>query len=89
MPKVFVPTSLFKKQLKKLPDYVLDSLKEVLLKFEANEMDPTLKNHRLKGEYSDYRSINITGDWRLIYERSVVTDTYRLIAIGTHSELYR
>ena len=46
-----------------------------------------LNNHALNGKYGGYRSINITGDYRLIYEECG-TDAVRLIDIDTHGNLY-
>ena len=52
-----------------------------------NEYDPLLNNHGLTGELRSYRSINITGDTRLIYER-IDLNTIMLRAVGTHHQLY-
>jgi len=88
MVKVFIPTSRFKKQLKKTPPHIIKRFKEVITIFEADEFDKCLNNHKLQGEYSNYRSVNISADWRLVYEK-IDENSYRLILIGTHSELYR
>ncbi len=53
----------------------------------GNEFDPLLNNHKLQGEDASYRSINVTGDVRIVY-RKTSRDAYLLVAIGTHSELY-
>ncbi|PIR57292.1 MAG: type II toxin-antitoxin system YafQ family toxin [Parcubacteria group bacterium CG10_big_fil_rev_8_21_14_0_10_41_35] len=50
-------------------------------------MSPFANNHALSGDRQPYRSINITGDYRLIYEQ-YDEDTVRLIDIDTHSNLY-
>ena len=55
--------------------------------FEKNSLDPLLNNHALHGEYNGYRSINIIGDLRAIYEE-INSDTIHFIALGTHHELY-
>lgn len=48
---------------------------------------PLLNNHKLGNEWSECRSINITGDYRAIFIlRS--EDTVEFLAIGTHHELY-
>ena len=52
--------------------------------------DPTvseLNNHALHGEYLGYRSINITGDLRAVYE---IQDekAVKFLFIDTHSNLY-
>ncbi len=55
--------------------------------FIKNEFDLILNNHKLHGEFSDCRSINITGDVRLVYQK-ISDDIYYLLSIGSHSELY-
>ncbi len=52
-----------------------------------NEFEESLGNHKLSGEYVDCRSIDITGDIRIAYKR--MGTGFYLVAMGTHSELYR
>lgn len=56
--------------------------------FLQNQSHPLLHNHKLHGKYNKYRSINITGDLRVIYE-PVTKDSVLFIYIGTHSNLYK
>ncbi len=55
--------------------------------FLKDLFNAVLHNHELSGLLKGYRSINITGDIRVIYkeERKGV---FHFIRIGTHSELY-
>ena len=76
----------FKKQFKKLPKYAVVKFEERLELFLIEPNHPNLRNHKLSGKYSQQRSINITGDYRLIFTRTEIT--LDLEAIGTHSELY-
>ncbi len=77
----------FKKQFKKLPKYAVDKFEERLNLFLQNSNNPILNNHKLHGKYKEHRSIDITGDYRLIfYKQDISLD---LEAVGTHSELYR
>lgn len=85
--KIIIFSTRFEKQVRKLDKKIIVSFKERVLLFEKNEFDPLLNNHKLKGEYDSCRSINITGDFRLIYEK-VGENTYLFITIGSHSELY-
>ena len=59
-----------------------------MILFQRDPNDPKLKHHKLQGDLKDYYSINVTGDWRILYkkfdERTVI-----LIRIGTHSPLYK
>lgn len=77
----------FKRQHKKLPQYIKTRAKDRIQVFLNDEFDPLLNNHALSGEYLNCRSIDITGDYRLMYER-YEDGTINLVAIGTHSELY-
>jgi len=45
-----------------------------------------LSNHDLNPPWQGHKSINITGDLRLIYRQE--GPYYRLVRVGTHSELY-
>ena len=60
---------------------------ERLVLFETNPFNPTLNNHALQGKYLGYRSINMTGNIRVVF-RMIATDTAYFIAVGTHAELY-
>lgn len=82
-----LPSPHFKKAAKKLPIKVRAALAKRLELFMEWPFDPILNNHPLRGSMRSYRSINITGDYRLIYE-SYDSETIRLIDIGTHTELY-
>ena len=48
---------------------------------------PLLNDHPLHSPYDGCRSINITGDYRVVY-RKITPDIIELRAIGTHPELY-
>ena len=61
---------------------------ERLALFRIRPFDPILKNHGLSGKYQGYRSINITGDFRAIYEQ-INDDAARFIELDTHSNLYK
>ena len=78
--------SFFKKALK-LPVKIKHALAERLQIFMQDPFSPVLNNHGLQGSKSKYRSVNITGDYRLIYEQYDF-ETVRLIDIDTHSNLY-
>ena len=84
---MFAETSNFKKGLGKLPRKIQKRVAERLAIFEADEFDPILNNHQLSGEYDRYRSINITGNIRLVF-RKTGTKEYLLFDIGTHTQLY-
>lgn len=77
----------FNKKYKKLRHNIQKKVDQRILMFSQNPFDPILNNHPLSGEYTGYRSINITGDYRALYE-ALGQDKVQFITIGTHSELY-
>ena len=81
----------FVKHLKKLDVRIRQNFKKRIIKFSKNPQDPQLNNHRLKKEWSGYRSIDITADWRAIYTEKLEREktVAYFVAIGTHKELYK
>lgn len=81
---------LFLERYKKLDVRIRKALKEKIAIFQENPIDPQLNNHELKDEYEGYRSINITVEYRAIYEEiNELEDVIAyFVAIGTHQELY-
>jgi addiction module RelE/StbE family toxin len=77
----------FSKQYHKTPKKVRDQFKNRLKIFKQNKFDPVLNNHKLTGHYMGYRSINITGDYRAVFEEQ--GDLIYFTALGTHSQLYK
>ncbi len=77
----------FSKKLKKLPKKVQEQFYEKLAIFEVDLFANILNNHAVHYPYDGCRSINITGDFRALYEISGATFTF--IHVGTHSELYK
>ncbi|MBI2097985.1 MAG: type II toxin-antitoxin system mRNA interferase toxin, RelE/StbE family [Candidatus Vogelbacteria bacterium] len=80
-------SSRFRKRYKRLPPSLRRKVVECLHLLLKNEFNPLLGNHSLHGSYVGCRSVNITGDIRLIYEK-YVDGLLNLITLGTHSELY-
>ena len=77
----------FKKQYKKLSEPERHRFRERRDIFLQNPFHPALNNHALHGEYRGYRSFNIGGDLRVIYEE-IHTNIVQFILIDTHSNLY-
>jgi addiction module RelE/StbE family toxin len=77
----------FKKQYKKSPKLVQGNFDKRVVIFMATPFYPLLNNHPLTGNRKGQWSINVTGDWRAVYEfesdNSVV-----FVEINTHSGLY-
>ena len=77
----------FKKSFKKTPDNIKDKFDSCMEIFLEDKFDYRLHNHALIGKYSGLNSINITGDWRVIY-KEIDASTVTMMDIGTHSQLY-
>ncbi|MFZ2555333.1 MAG: type II toxin-antitoxin system mRNA interferase toxin, RelE/StbE family [Minisyncoccia bacterium] len=77
----------FVKQMKKLPLSLRKQVLERTILHSENPSYPLLHDHKLNPPFDGYRSINITGDYRLVYKK-LDAETYYLRAIGTHHELY-
>lgn len=77
----------FKKHYRKLPPVLQIKVDERLALFVKDTFSPLLNNHPLHGEHKNKRSINIGGDYRIVY-REIEVSVFLLIDIGTHSELY-
>lgn len=78
----------FGKQVQKLPPSQKNRLKRALALFQEYPQHPSLYNHPLNGQWSDYRSISFGGDWRAHYEL-LNQDIAHFVAVGTHSQLYK
>jgi addiction module RelE/StbE family toxin len=77
----------FRKQYRKQSAKIKQRFKERLRLFIDDKFHPILEDHALGGEWKSFRSINITGDVRVIYQ-PIDADTVEFTIIGTHSELY-
>ncbi|MDO8503822.1 MAG: type II toxin-antitoxin system mRNA interferase toxin, RelE/StbE family [bacterium] len=77
----------FLKQYKKLNKQEKNRFKERRNLFLLDKFNPLLNNHSLKGKYLGLRSINITGDLRVIYKYQS-GEVIIFVAIDTHSNLY-
>ena len=77
----------FKKQYLKADKKIQAEFDKKVKQFKKHPFHPQLKNHLLPGQYKNYRSINITGDWRAIYKEE--KDATVFLFLGTHSQLYK
>lgn len=77
----------FKKSFKKKDKFIQQKALERIRLFREDPLNKILNNHPLGGEYKDERSINVTGDCRLIFYY-VDKNTVCFTDIGTHTELY-
>lgn len=83
------PTAAFKKDLKKAVKQGRDlqRLQEVLEQLAVPApLPPACKDHKLKGNWQDFRECHVQPDWLLIY---TITDfELRPVRLGTHAELF-
>ncbi len=77
----------FTKGYTKAPAYIRAKSDERLRLFKENPVHPLLDNHALQGDRLGQWSINITGDWRALYEFQDA-ETVIFVEIGTHPHLY-
>lgn len=57
--------------------------------FKKDSYNAILNNHWLSGEYKGLKSINITGDWRVIFKEYEKDDLVIFMLFGMHSQLYK
>ena len=82
---------LFFDKLKRVDVRIQKSVKGIILLFSKDPNNPQLNNHLLRDEFEGYRSIDITSDWRAIYQE-IQTGAEKVayfIALGTHKQLYK
>ncbi|MBF8250031.1 MAG: hypothetical protein HW400_632 [Candidatus Levybacteria bacterium] len=81
----------FVEKLKKQNVRVSNSFRKAIKIFSKNPADPRLHVHELKREYKGLKSIDVTVNWRAIYEE--ITEGNDLIiyfvTLGTHRQLYK
>lgn len=77
----------FLKAYRKIPKKIQEKFKEKRNLFIENNFHPLLNNHSVDPIYPNWRSIDITGDYRALFEIKEKTIIV-FMKIGTHSDLY-
>ena len=82
-------TTQFKKDYKKAKKshknfIILEAVINLLA--ENQKLPVKYRDHKLSGQYNNYRECHIEPDWLLIYE--ITQDELMLIRLGSHSELF-
>lgn len=77
----------FEKQYKKLSPKIQKHFAVRLRLFLEDKNHPLLHVHSLAGKYEGLHSFNVSGDIRVIFDKSF-DNVIVLEAIGSHSELY-
>lgn len=80
----------FRRKYRKADVRIRRKVDDCLRIFGNNPNDLKLHNHELKREWKGFRSIDITSDYRAIFEyKKVGKETFAFfVEIGTHKELY-
>lgn len=85
-------TNRFKKEFQKMLSrgHSVEKFQEVL-NYLVNEkpLPPEFKDHKLRGNYGDYRECHIESDWLLVYKVDEEILTLVLFRTGTHSDLFK
>jgi addiction module RelE/StbE family toxin len=79
--------SVFEKRITRLSPAIRNAFADRLELFLADSRHPLLNDHALSGDRRGFRSINITGDWRLVYKK-IDENIILLTEIDTHHNLY-
>lgn len=82
----------FLKQLNRAPLEIKIAYRRRFYLFLQDQFHPLLDNHALIGDWSGYRSFDITGDWRVIFYEYIGNNGIKAIIfhiMGTHSQLYK
>lgn len=77
----------FERKYKKVSFRIKTKIKERNKIFIEDPFDQALNNHALQGKYFGYRSINITGDIRIVY-KFLDKDKVLFVDIDSHSNLH-
>jgi len=78
----------FEKQYKKLNQKQAEKVSQTLEDFLRDKSIVSLRYHALRGEWQGYYSISTGGDLR-IHIRYVSETIVLVVAVGSHSQLYR
>ena len=77
----------FIKQYKRLPQDIQVKTRERIDFFRKDPRNPSLNIHKLKGKKKHLLSMNVTGDYRILFDW-VNKSIAMFYEIGTHSQLY-
>ena len=77
----------FQKQFKKSSLGIKEKIKMRMNVFKEDQYDISLNNHALQGKFTGYRSINVTGDIRIIF-KVLGEESVLFVKVGSHSKLY-
>jgi len=82
-------TSAFKKDRKRAHRRGEDTGKlDAIMGRLANEeqLEPRFRDHKLSGEWKDFRECHVAPDWLVIYR--IVADEITFVRTGSHADLF-
>lgn len=82
-----ITTKDYNKSFKKKDRFIQHKALERIRLFREDPFNVLLNNHSLAGEYENWRSFSVTGDYRILFYY-INENTVVFSDIGTHSELY-
>lgn len=82
-----IPTPLFRRSYKKLPNWLKLQAKEQEQIFRADVFNPRLKTHKLHGKYQKYWAFSVSGPYRIMFDL-ISQNKVIFINIGDH-DIYR
>lgn len=76
--------------IREAPLEIKISFRAVRELFIDNPNHPQLRNHALRENYSGFRSIDVTDDWRALFKirKSKTQTVFTFHILGTHAQLY-
>ena len=79
-------TNLFNRKRKVAPLEIKIAFREALELFLNDPDDRILRNHTLTGKYAGVKSIDVTDDWRALYQEEPKKLVF--VNLGIHKDLY-
>ena len=76
-----------RKFLKKHPA-LFKKYEKTIFFLEANPHHPSLRLHKLQGKLSEYYSISIDMEYRIIIDFIIIDQRIYLLDVGSHDEVY-
>ncbi len=68
--------------------HLYSQYKKTLYLLKENPKHPSLRLHKLKGALSEYFSLSINLQYRVLLYFIIIEDKIMLVSIGTHDEVY-
>ncbi|MEI6654376.1 MAG: type II toxin-antitoxin system YafQ family toxin [Verrucomicrobiota bacterium] len=84
----FIQTRPFRKALARLGQKKQAAVEAAIQQFQADRLDPNLRDHALKGKIKRLRTFSAGWDLRVIYREEGGFITIILLDADTHTQVY-